>query len=480
MTAPVWMAIPPEVHSALLTSGPGPGSVLAAAQQWHTLAAQYRTTAAELGQILAGVHASTWQGSSADQYVAAHLPYLAWLERAAVISDLTAAQHQTAAAAYSSAMATMPTLVELAANHTRHGLLVATNFFGINTIPIAVTEADYVRMWVQAAETMTVYQAVSSAATAALPVLEPAPPILSPVGNASTLQDATVARKDLGASLQQLLRDIADFIADPYGHFLDFFERLGLNPATAVVLAGIAVLLYDVLWYPYYLSYALLLAPLFAPLLSALSALSALALLYLFDLPALVPSTATDDSPASVAGQDVPSAAAAVPAQGVPSTSTAAPSTSVGGTTAAAPTSAAAPGSPVAYAVPGLRPPSERFGPTSDQQAVAKTAEALAAAAAAQAAALVRSRTRRVRRGRGREPGYRYEYMDAPDTVAGTHITDERTGSPITASSAGAGPLGRSGGVATAAGLVAQNSDEFRAATPLLPRTWTGEQDSQR
>lgn len=79
MTMPIWAAFPPEVNSAALTTGPGPASLLNSETAWLNLSAEYDTAATELSELLAEVQAGTWQGPTAEKFVAAHVPYLAWL-----------------------------------------------------------------------------------------------------------------------------------------------------------------------------------------------------------------------------------------------------------------------------------------------------------------------------------------------------------------------------------------------------------------
>lgn len=177
-------ALPPEINSARMYSGPGSGSMLAAASAWDQLAHELNSSAAAYRSAVTGLTTSGWRGPSSMMMANAIAPYVAWMHSTAARAEQTSAQAKTAVAAYQSAfaMTVPPPLIE--ANRTQLMSLIASNFFGQNSPTIAATEADYDRMWAQDAAAMYGYAASSARASRLTPFNAP-PRTTDPAGVAA-------------------------------------------------------------------------------------------------------------------------------------------------------------------------------------------------------------------------------------------------------------------------------------------------------
>ncbi|WP_425412076.1 PPE family protein [Mycobacterium genavense] len=420
------MSSPPEVHSLLLNAGPGLGPMLAAAAEWLRLGEQYARTATELAAILADTRAGSWQGPTADRYVAAHLPYLRWLDATAAECATTAAAQQAAAVAYTAAVTAMPTAEELALNHALHAALLVTNFFGINTIPIALNEADYARMWVQAAETMAVYQATSAIAVATAPPACPAPQILGTDARMDDMGSGTATSgMDMGppTSPTGLINQIK-WLIQQIVEQLEFLIKWIFDPSTftpkQIVQALIHTLwtmvtqlILDLILHPgtgnfflvlAYASMALVhasqlvmpyLLPLLAPTsLLTVAGLGGLGALGALPLPSVIPP-APPMGAEPLAAADRPAAVTAAPAAATATLNT-------------APTSPPPAGLP-----PYVVCPAPEFGGELDPHAGAATACAAQYSSARQhTVAAAESATVDRKRARDKDRAHRYEYLD--------------------------------------------------------------------
>jgi PPE-repeat protein len=173
-------ALPPEINSGRMYSGPGAGSMLVAAVAWDGLAAELYTAATDYSSVTSGL-AYRWQGPASVAMAHAAAPYMAWLSATAGQAEQAAAQARAAAGGYEAAFAaTVPPPV-IVANRALLMSLVATNVLGQNSPAIAATEAQYEQMWAQDAAAMYGYAASSATASRLNPFTSP-PVTTDPAG----------------------------------------------------------------------------------------------------------------------------------------------------------------------------------------------------------------------------------------------------------------------------------------------------------
>ena len=203
-------ALPPEVNSGKIYSGPGSAPLLAAATAWDALASELQTTAASYGSTI-GELTSSWQGPSSQAAASAAAPYTEWLSSTAAQAEQTASQAQAAAGAYEAAFAASIPPPVIAANRAALALLVATNFLGQNTPAIAANEATYAEFWAQDAVAMYGYAGAATTATQLTPFTA-APATTNDTGqatqSASTAQSAAASSADATTGIESFLTEL--------------------------------------------------------------------------------------------------------------------------------------------------------------------------------------------------------------------------------------------------------------------------------
>jgi PPE-repeat protein len=239
-------ALPPEINSGKIYTGPGSAPLLAASTAWNALASELQTTAAGYASTITEL-GSSWTGPSSTAAASAAAPFTSWLTTTAAQAEQTAAQAQAAAASYEAAFAASipPPVIE--ANRALLAALVATNFLGINTPAIAATEAAYAEFWAQDAGAMYAYAGAATTASQLTPFAE-APATTNDSGQAtqaaSTAQSAAASSADstsdilafltqLNTQLTTLNTDITSFATQLTAAETAFINSLGI-PATTL------------------------------------------------------------------------------------------------------------------------------------------------------------------------------------------------------------------------------------------------------
>ncbi|KAA1249872.1 PPE family protein [Mycobacterium simiae] len=155
---------PPEVITGRLMSGAGAAPMTAASAEFTAAAAAYELAIDRLTALL-GYLSASWQGEAAMamQRVVVRFIIANRLLQAQIITS--AARTAAQAAAFTEAYTTMAQMAEIVENRVTTAVLHATNFLGMNTIPIGVKEGQYLEMWIRDVSVQANYLAQTMANT---------------------------------------------------------------------------------------------------------------------------------------------------------------------------------------------------------------------------------------------------------------------------------------------------------------------------
>jgi PPE-repeat protein len=340
-------------------------------------------------------------------------------------------------------------------------------------------------MWIQAATTMTAYQAVSTTALAAAPQTDAAPQIVNSTGASSDSSTLPIVDNDSGnpydlswylnritevtqtlqrdiglieqnpvQGLTQLWADVGGLASDEFGHAIEFVQAFPEVLAVPLIVPAGAI--------------------------GGLAGLGGLAAIppEAADVPADAPApTPQTSSLPALTGSPVAVGAPGASPTSAPASAPASPvSTAAHPVPTSPPPPAAGPGFVPPYAVgpPGIGTGS---GMTSSAGAGDRNKAAQPNASAAAAAVAATGKQRRPRRRRVGVRGYAHEFMEMNINIDPDWGAPPHRGSTLT-SDRGAGPLGFAGTVRktamAATGLATLASGDFGGGPtmPMVPGSW--------
>ena len=197
-------ALPPEVNSALMYSGPGSTSLTTAASAWNALAAELNSAALGYETVVTQLSSEEWLGSASASMASAVKPYVQWMTTTSLAAEHAATQAQSAAAAFEAAFSSVVPPPVIAANRAELAAAVQANVLGQYNSLISQLEAQYSEMWAQDSSTM--YSYASQAATAAqVTSFTAAPAVANPAAAATQAASSSAATNTVTGQLQLFL-----------------------------------------------------------------------------------------------------------------------------------------------------------------------------------------------------------------------------------------------------------------------------------